>query len=218
MGSQPRLSLVNPRLEGIFLGLALARYSVTSPQDPLYNCIAWAAGEDNVRWWPDPCGIDFWPDGAARTETLQAFEEAYGLLGYRRCLDAEPEWGFEKVAIYTNANGEPTHAARQLPDGTWTSKLGDLEDIQHEGLDCLNGIVYGTPALFMRRPNRAFLSLRRGCLIAPLGLVGSWFKVGDSSPLRGVESVRVLSVNLQPSGPSRASGPLRQVGASLGGT
>lgn len=46
--------------------------------------------------------------------------------------------------------------ARQLRDGTWTSKLGAEEDITHFTLDALEsyGIPfgeYGDPVLYMRR-------------------------------------------------------------------
>ena len=39
--------------------------------------------------------------------------------------------GYEKIAIYA-LDGEPTHAARQLDTGRWTSKLGKHEDIEHD--------------------------------------------------------------------------------------
>jgi hypothetical protein len=60
------------------------------------------------------------------------------------------ENGYEKVAIYT-LNGVPTHAARQLPNGNWTSKLGSEIDIEHNSLDCLNGTVYGKAEIIMKR-------------------------------------------------------------------
>ncbi|MCI0637958.1 MAG: hypothetical protein L0Y72_23715 [Gemmataceae bacterium] len=40
----------------------------------------------------------------------------------------------------------PTHAARQLPTGRWSSKLGPSEDIEHD-LHALEGEIYGTIAL-----------------------------------------------------------------------
>jgi hypothetical protein len=47
-------------------------------------------------------------------------------------------------------DGTPTHAARQLPDGTWTSKLGISEDIQH-ALDDLAGAVYRAVVQILKR-------------------------------------------------------------------
>ena len=49
-------------------------------------------------------------------------------------------------------NAVPTHAARQLPDGKWTSKLGPFEDIKHSTLVCLKGPLYGEPDTYMKRP------------------------------------------------------------------
>ena len=54
------------------------------------------------------------------------------------CPIATLEDGFEKVAVYHNDEGY-THAALQLADGKWTSKLGDYEDIRHESFDALYG-------------------------------------------------------------------------------
>ena len=74
--------------------------------------------------------------------------------GYELCGDGNLEDGYEKIAIYAK-DGEPTHAARQLGDGRWTSKLGKYEDIEHDSLDALNGEgfgEYGSVALFMVRP------------------------------------------------------------------
>jgi hypothetical protein len=64
---------------------------------------------------------------------------------------AEPEPGFEKVALYADAAGIPTHAARQLSGGKWTSKLGRREDIEH-ALDDLTGDVYGSVVAFLKGP------------------------------------------------------------------
>ena len=56
----------------------------------------------------------------------------------------------EKVAIYA-IGGRTKHMARQLPSGAWTSKLGDLEDIEHESLSALEGSDYGNVAMIMAR-------------------------------------------------------------------
>lgn len=92
---------------------------------------------------------------------MESFVEAYAALGYTVCEDGsrEPELGFQKIAIYVDEDGIPTHAARQLPNGEWTSKLGRAEDIQHQTLEALesdddNLLGYGSAALILRRPNR----------------------------------------------------------------
>ena len=87
--------------------------------------------------------------------TLAAFIAAFRTLGYELCSDGALEQGIEKIAIYT-LNGKPTHAARQLPSGDWTSKLGKWVDIQHTTAESVSTFpkcsIYGKPAQFMRRP------------------------------------------------------------------
>jgi len=117
------------------------------------HCIAWAAGETTRWWWPvlDPDNAAvFWPAGVVLEETLDAFVAAFATLGYAPCTGEEPEPGFEKVALFAKA-AVPTHAARQLPSGRWTSKLGLREDIEHD-LHAVSGDVYGSVVVLLKRP------------------------------------------------------------------
>lgn len=91
----------------------------------------------------------YWPAGVAREETLPAFVAAFATLGYASTADETYEPGFEKIALFANA-GFPTHAARQLPEGRWASKLGFLEDIEHD-LQDLAGTEYGEVIQFFKR-------------------------------------------------------------------
>lgn len=137
-------------LEDIFPGLSGTPYRITSLPDSLYNCFAWAGGESH-RWWeahPD-AGHD-WPGGQTEEWTIDVVVAAYRTLGYVECPDPALEANTEKVAIFARGD-EPTHAARQLSSGRWTSKLGPEHDIEHT-LDSLNGWVYGLPVAFVQRP------------------------------------------------------------------
>jgi len=136
--------------ENLFPKLRGSEYQITSPATEVYNCIAWAVGDIGRWWWPDLAKKRYWPAGAARNETLPAFAEAFAALGFARCQDHALEPGIEKIALFADRDG-PQHAARQLPNGRWTSKLGEREDIEH-ALHDLEGIEYGTVALVMRRP------------------------------------------------------------------
>jgi hypothetical protein len=136
-------------LERAFPRLAGSSYEVTSPADPSYNCIAWAAG-DVLRWWW-PASQSYWPRGLALRSTVDAFVKVFRQQGYESCVDASLENGWEKIALYAKEGGSPTHAARQLPDGTWTSKLGKDVDISHDNLDVLCGNQYGNLVVIMRR-------------------------------------------------------------------
>jgi hypothetical protein len=111
-------------IEAIFPNLQGSLYQITSPENHAYNCIAWAVGDTLMWWWPDPDVTDaYWPPHILRNETLPAFIELFGDLGYVPCGDAEHEVGFERIAIFAAADGIPTHAARQLSTGQWSSKL-----------------------------------------------------------------------------------------------
>lgn len=138
-------------LEKLFPALQESGFKITSPQDDTYNCLAWAAGDSNRYWWPaDPDG-SHWPNGSPREETLEAFQAAFATLGYAVCASEELEEGCEKVALFVDDRGLPKHAARQLSNGRWTSKLGLLEDIEHD-LHALEGAEYGTVVLVLKRP------------------------------------------------------------------
>ena len=123
----------------------------TSESTPRYNCIAWAAEEDDRKWWPDRMQQAYWPRGIPRQNSLEAFIKAFQTLGYEKCADGSLEEHFQKIAIYADSLSRPTHAARQLPQGGWTSKLGDWIDIRHE-LKGLHGTKYGAVVQFMKRP------------------------------------------------------------------
>jgi len=74
------------------------------------------------------------------------FIGAFETLVFSLCQEAEYEIGFEKIAIHVDSKGKPTHAARQLISGLWTSKLGEFVDIEHpiDGLETL--IVVSLPS------------------------------------------------------------------------
>lgn len=128
-------------------------WQVTSLPDIRYNCIAFAAGRTDVFWWPDDYDdpdFDHWPPGILRAESIAAFVQLYPSQGYEICSEGGLEAGYEKLALYA-LNQQPTHAARQLPNGYWTSKLGVEEDIVHEKPESLAGPCYGDVVQFMRR-------------------------------------------------------------------
>ncbi len=139
-------------LESLFPRLRGSGYLVTSPEDIRYNCIAWSAGDEEHSWWPDEDSC--WPEGVAREETLAAFVAAFGKLGFVPCDGPLLEEAYQKVAIYADADGIPTHVARQLPSGRWSSKLGQSQDIEHR-LEDLGGTLYGQCAFYLKRERQA---------------------------------------------------------------
>ncbi len=145
--------MVDP-LVALFPGLDRAGYVVTSPADVVYNCFAWAAERTGEWWWPEAGpSRGFWPAGAPQEMTVAAFQAAFATLGYAECATEELEQGFTKVALFADSSGTVHHAARQLPSGRWTSKIGELQDIEHALRD-LEGDEYGSVILLMSRPAR----------------------------------------------------------------
>ncbi len=142
--------MTKQEIEKWFPGLAKSDYDITSRATADYNCIAWAAGNVN-KWW-EPSPDYYWPPSVPYEYTLDAYIKAYEILGYNVCHDDKYENGFEKIAIYNDSYGMPTHAARQLSSGKWTSKLGEAEDIEHTALDGLVSLVYGSVAVILKRP------------------------------------------------------------------
>jgi hypothetical protein len=135
-----------------------ANCEITSRATRHYNCIAWVAADDTRNWWPDQRGIGYWPADAPRVETVAAFIGAFDTLGYKPCLSAAFEEGIEKIALYAIEDRDlqtaPTHAARQLESGEWTSKLGQCEDVRHPTPDSVSGPLYCKPACYMSRARR----------------------------------------------------------------
>ena len=147
------------QIEASFPLLKNISLSLTSPSDGRYNCLAWAAGDDKTWWQPDPMSMYYWPDEAPRQNTLDSWVKAFQSLCFDPCPDADVQAGVEKVSIYAAyaAKSVPTHAARQLPSGIWTSKLGRREDVTHR-LEDLEESQYESVALILSRPKAADLS------------------------------------------------------------
>jgi hypothetical protein len=130
-----------------FPNLSSSQFEITSDFSLDYNCIAWAAGDISRWWWP--ATGDYWPidDNSA---AVDSFARAFATIGYGPADDNSLEAGYEKVALFAK-EARVTHAARQLANGRWTSKLGSDVDIEHE-LHGIEGQVYGTVVRLLRRP------------------------------------------------------------------
>lgn len=151
-------------LQQRFSNLTNAQWVHKSPWDDSYQCIAWAACDTSRKWWPIAAPPElqppeaYWPPDIPREETVECFVQAFTTLGYRPCEDARFEFGYQKVAIYADADMRPTHMARQHFLGRgWLSKLGDLEDILHleltdvEGDTALTSVGYGRFVQVLKR-------------------------------------------------------------------
>lgn len=124
-------------------------FEVTGGATNQYNCIAWSLGVTS-RWINPPA-------------TLGACDRLNAQYGYYRTsgLDFSQRAGFEKVVLYGKKNAagqvtEFTHQARQLRDGSWTSKLGSGVQIRHVSPNGLDGGTYGVPVAVYHRFNQNF--------------------------------------------------------------
>ena len=144
--------VLEPNRESLFPNLVPDGYRVTSDETPEYNCVAWAS-EDSSRWWW-PSSDYYWPEQSPLEESLASFRSVFEAMGYQECATDDLEAGFEKVAIFVDEESFPTHVARQVENGNWTSKLCRWQDIEHQSTQALAGTasIYGQVALLMRRP------------------------------------------------------------------
>jgi hypothetical protein len=135
-----------------FPNLTPFNHRIVGPTNAKFNCIAWAC-DDTQRWW-QPGPFYYWPIPCEPTEywTVDNLLAALATAGFIKCEGGELEAGFEKLAIYAHSISEYTHAARQLPSGNWTSKLGKGELIEHDTPDAVAGGAYGSIVQFMKRP------------------------------------------------------------------
>jgi hypothetical protein len=137
--------------------LADASYDITSPSTARYNCVAWAAEDNQRNWSPAPgpggklLGGFYWPETVEMLPAVSAVEAVFRLLGYEPCDDGSLEAGIEKIVIYGDALGMALHAARQMRSGRWTSKMGDLADIEHDKPEEVEGGLYGRVRRYMAR-------------------------------------------------------------------
>jgi hypothetical protein len=138
-----------------FPNLHPGNHRVTGSTNNQFNCIAWAAGH-SAKWWdpndPEQPEVEhFRPANVPRDYKVTSVVMAYESVGFIRCADGSSEDGVEKIGI--NADGEEyLHAARQLDNGTWTSKMGRGVVIQHDAPENLVGPGYGQGTVFMKRP------------------------------------------------------------------
>jgi hypothetical protein len=125
-------------------------FLITSPQTSSYNSIAWAFGDNSKWYWPDSSNIYFWPSDIPRQETINSFIKLFESIGYIQTDNDYLDVEFEKIAIYGDRFSNPTHAARQLQNGFWTSKLGQNFDVTHTIFSMSDG-NYGNVLVYMKR-------------------------------------------------------------------
>jgi hypothetical protein len=129
-----------------------------SPEDPDYNCIAWAYQMLKNRWMEPNSGIEqeldavyWWPDDAEEGYSPDCLKDVFVKGGFVECESWEHEDGYIKVALYEK-DGEWTHASREcLTKRSWMSKLGEHNDIYHDNPCSVEGKEYGKAFCFLKK-------------------------------------------------------------------
>jgi hypothetical protein len=130
--------------------LASAGYSIKSPVDPKYNCVAFAVGDTSNFWYDAKVNGYYWPPGCSSAETIEGWVCVFLLHGYVDCDDDSFESEFERIAIYGSVN-HPEHVARQTASGRWVSKMGKGCDIEHLTLASVESEIMGRVMKIMKR-------------------------------------------------------------------
>ena len=139
-----------------FPNCARGNNEVKSDIDARYNCIAFAAGITTKKYWPGQSPDYYWPSNIPDAESVDSFIRLFESFGYALlpggATPANYNYapGLQKVALYADARGTPTHAALQIGGNKWASKLGGWFDIEHfDG--AVSGGAYGKIVAFLQR-------------------------------------------------------------------
>jgi hypothetical protein len=138
------IALTEHEIERHFPNLSLDNFKFTSLQTDEYNCVAWVIDKDD-DW------IQFYYDNGNNDVRVSRYIEYFNSLGFTISNNPNLQEGVIKIAVYSDDSNEFKHVARQLPNGKWTSKLGDWEDIEHETAEVLLGKSYGSRLTIMER-------------------------------------------------------------------
>ena len=133
--------------------LTISNARITSIDDRDYNCLAFVLGDSENFWWPRKEEGIYWPTEYPYINSLPNIQKMLKeKFEFEKCDDEVYEEGFEKIVIYgEKVSYSPKHYALQLQNGKWKSKLGGLEDIEHDSIDALVGDFYGKPIAILKR-------------------------------------------------------------------
>ena len=139
-------------------------FRISSPENPDYNCIAWAYQLIDDRWMQPPSGmyipkldaITWWPNGVLAGMDISCLVDAFKKNSFEDCDSWEHEKGYIKVALYYDpTTNNWTHAARESRSGDhWMSKLGPKNDIEHSTPYTIEGDCYGKVYCILKRADK----------------------------------------------------------------
>lgn len=127
--------------ERFFPGAKDKRLPIKDDPNDEYNCIGYAVNER--------ANLD--PRGTADAQRRFLIDR-----GFDPSNDAKHVKGKYKVAVYgkrrPDGSYEPTHAAKEVGEGVWRSKLGKGPLVEHNDLDDISGEQYGYPMWYFEKP------------------------------------------------------------------
>lgn len=138
-------------IEQLFPKLHGTPWEIKSRKTRRYNCLAWAAREKHRRW--DFTKGAHWPPGVKRASGIAYLVGAFQAEGFSVCNESDCrkyDSTADSIVVY-EMNRIGMHAARLLANGMWSSKLGDVEDVQHKTPEDISGTTYGNPIVYMKR-------------------------------------------------------------------
>jgi len=119
-------------------------FTFTSVSTEDYNCVAWI--NDILDEW-----VQFYDANGNYDFSLDRYIKYFESYGYLINDNSDKQEGFTKIAISFDKDKNFKHVCKQLPNGEWSSKLGDWEDIKHNNPIDLLGRSYGVDVLFMMK-------------------------------------------------------------------
>ncbi len=123
-------------------------FSITSPETPQYNCVAWAL-DDSEHWWE--ADEDYqWLNNIDFDNTLSTMQAFFKHFDYEPIDKPNMRNGIEKIALFSNDGINCSHVAKQLLSKKWTSKLGVSHDVIHTLMAMENGI-YGDVVMILQK-------------------------------------------------------------------
>ena len=131
-----------------------SHFEITSDCTPAYNCIGWALGMNDVwvgLYHPSQFAWSWWPQGVPCDEKQESLIALFEYFGFEQTTIDDIEDGYDKVALYSNAEGW-THAARVIGNNVLHSKIGTAWDIHHSGGNIFAATEYGNIFAYMKRP------------------------------------------------------------------
>ena len=129
-------------------------FKLTSPDTPVYNCIAWAMGFTD-RWVDHfSAAGHWWPQSVEKDDTCQSLLNAFLALGFEPTDNYNYNASYDKVVLY-GYDGKWKHASRILVNNIEHSKFGALWDGIH-GHNVFQDDIYGIAYACVQRPIDSF--------------------------------------------------------------